>query len=372
MRAMRPGTGCSRPSTRTCTDMPAASAATSCVPTLPANSSCRRSTRVSAGCSSVTFSPGTTWRLATMPAIGAISVPSRKPTRVVSSEAWAALSAARAVSSCAREFSSAMGDMNDCDADRSLDAWVRSAWTSVARADSRLACRSATRLPSSASSMRPNLPGGHPMALGNLQRQQRPGGLGTHHGGLGCHQQPRELDLTRHGGQPWLHHLGRLEFEHGCRRRLQRAAPHLPSWHRHCAATISARRRFRLPPRRPRPAYPSTLVHVFPSLNCVRLPQGCARRLPGASRRRLGGRAMPAQRNATNCRLRATNCSAGREPASDLPIVRANTRLSSDAGFRQRTQQAVAAVAVCRRVGGRCGAQSQRRLGIAVDRRPKE
>ena len=156
MRASWPVSAASMPSTRTCTGMPGVRRATSCVPTLPASSSRARSTMVSTCCSADTFSPGSTWRLATMPAIGASSVASRWPTRVVSSVAWAAASAARAVSTWARELSSALGEMKFCAARRSLLAWVRSAWARLARAESSMALRSAMRGASSAMSMRPS------------------------------------------------------------------------------------------------------------------------------------------------------------------------------------------------------------------------
>ena len=91
-----------------------------------------------------------------MPEMGASKVPSRRLILVVSSEAWAALRLALAVSIAARELSSAMPEMNCCAARRSLLAWLRSACTRLARIDSRLALRSATRLARSASSMRPS------------------------------------------------------------------------------------------------------------------------------------------------------------------------------------------------------------------------
>jgi len=155
MRAMRPATGRATPSTCTSTGMPAAMRPTSWVPTLPASSRRARSTMLKSCCSGLTFSPGTAYRLATMPAMGACRLASRRPTRVVSSAACAALSWARAVSSAERELSSAMVDMNCCAARRSLLACARSACSSVARADSSCAPRSATRLARSASSMRP-------------------------------------------------------------------------------------------------------------------------------------------------------------------------------------------------------------------------
>ena len=136
--------------------MPGARRATSWVPTLPASSSVPMSTKVSTCCSTASFSPGSTWRLATMPAIGAIRLASRCATSVVASAAWAAASAARAVSRVARELSSAVPEMKFCSAKRSLLAWLRSACSKVARADSRLAPRSAIRLPRSAMSMRPS------------------------------------------------------------------------------------------------------------------------------------------------------------------------------------------------------------------------
>ncbi len=74
----------------------------------------------------------------------------------MSSAAFAASSPARAVSTAARELSSAIGEMKCCAARLSLEASVRSAWLSKARADSRFARRSATRLASSARSIRPS------------------------------------------------------------------------------------------------------------------------------------------------------------------------------------------------------------------------
>ena len=91
-----------------------------------------------------------------MPPIGATSAASRRPTRVVSSAATAAACNARALSSCEREVSSAIAEMNDCWARRSFDACVRSACASAALAASALAWRSLLRLCNSARSMRPS------------------------------------------------------------------------------------------------------------------------------------------------------------------------------------------------------------------------
>ncbi len=60
MRASLPVSGLSTPSILSVTGMPAASRATSCVPTVPASSSRCRSTMVTTCCSAVTFSPATT------------------------------------------------------------------------------------------------------------------------------------------------------------------------------------------------------------------------------------------------------------------------------------------------------------------------
>ena len=87
MRSTRPATPSGRPSTLTETGMPVLSDDTWCVPTTPASSSSRRSTTVSSSCSALTFSPGNTLRLPTMPAIGAASAASRTPSREVAS--WA-------------------------------------------------------------------------------------------------------------------------------------------------------------------------------------------------------------------------------------------------------------------------------------------
>ena len=107
------------------------------------------------GCSALTFSPGTTWRLPTIPGIGTASVASRMPTRVEASCACADLSAARAASTRACEVCSAVGEMKFCAARPTLAVFWRSASTSAACADSTSAARSAARLCRSARSISP-------------------------------------------------------------------------------------------------------------------------------------------------------------------------------------------------------------------------
>ena len=112
MRSSLPATGAATPSTCTSTAMPGRSDETSCVPTLPASSSRARSTIVITFCSMLSFSPGSTWRLATTPEIGATNSASRRLIRLVPSCAWAAANCARADSSAAPLASSAVPEMN--------------------------------------------------------------------------------------------------------------------------------------------------------------------------------------------------------------------------------------------------------------------
>ena len=156
MRAILPATACATPSTLTCTAMPGLSCETSCVPTLPASSSLARSTMVSTVCSMLSFSPGTTWRFDTTPAIGATRAASRRLTRLVLSCICDAVSCARAVSSAAALTSRPLDEMNCWSAKRLFDSCWRSTWASWARADPRAASRSATRLVNSARSTVPS------------------------------------------------------------------------------------------------------------------------------------------------------------------------------------------------------------------------
>ena len=122
---------------------------------MPASSSDDRSTTVTICCSALTFSPGTTWRLPTMPEIGTDSVASRMPTRIEASCACADLSWARAASRRACDVCSAVGEMKFCAARPTLAVFWRSASTSAACADSTSAARSAARLCISARSITP-------------------------------------------------------------------------------------------------------------------------------------------------------------------------------------------------------------------------
>ena len=107
------------------------------------------------GCSELTFSPGTTCRLPTMPEIGTASVASRMPTRDEASCASADLTAARAASSLACEVWSAVAEMKFCAARPVLAMFWRSASIRLACADSTSAARSAARLCRSARSIAP-------------------------------------------------------------------------------------------------------------------------------------------------------------------------------------------------------------------------
>ena len=74
MRSMRPvNLRSPKPSTASSTAMPTVSSGTSTAGTSAASSSSRRSTTVTIGASNATFSPGCTWRLATMPDSGAVT-----------------------------------------------------------------------------------------------------------------------------------------------------------------------------------------------------------------------------------------------------------------------------------------------------------
>ena len=206
MRAMRPATGCGHAfDPHLAPPCRAPGSETSCVPTLPASSSRARSTMVTHLLLQADASrPATTWRLATMPAIGATQGGvAQADAHGVQLAACAACSAARAASSAAREFSSAIGEMNCC-VGQALVAGVRALglrqrgarrlerWRCARRAG----CRS-----------RPCRCGPAPArrARGCLrlraQRQQRAGRLGAHDGGLRRHQRARELDPSRHRGQ---------------------------------------------------------------------------------------------------------------------------------------------------------------------------
>jgi hypothetical protein len=111
---------------------------------------------VSSSCSAATFSPGSAWRLETMPLMGATRAASRSWMRAVSTWARAALYWALALSSEAREFSSAIGEMNFCSASPRLESWLRWAWASRALAASAWAVFSFRRALSSARSMTPS------------------------------------------------------------------------------------------------------------------------------------------------------------------------------------------------------------------------
>ena len=157
MRSSLPDTGAATPSTCTSTVIPGRSRDTSCVPTLPASSSRARSTIVSTFCSGLSFSPGSTWRFATTPEMGATSSASRRLIRLVPSCICDAVNCARADSSAALLASSAVEEMNCCSARRWFAACWRSAWFNWARADSSAAPRSATLLLSSARSSVPSV-----------------------------------------------------------------------------------------------------------------------------------------------------------------------------------------------------------------------
>jgi hypothetical protein len=157
MRAMRPATGCATPSTCTCTGMPGARRATSCVPTSAGQfepGQVDDGQHLLLGAAASRRAPRGAWRRCRRWAPPA----PRRAGRC----GWCRRGQ-RGVDGGARgvdrgaELSSAIGEMNCCAASRSLDAWVRSACASVARALSTLALRSARRLVCSARSMRPSV-----------------------------------------------------------------------------------------------------------------------------------------------------------------------------------------------------------------------
>jgi hypothetical protein len=119
---------------------------------------------------------------------------------------------ARAVSSAAREPSSALPLMNCCAARRSLLRALGLHEGRAGRFQQRAALGHAAAqfgqldLPQ-------RLAGAHAAALGHRQGQQRAAGLGAHGGGLWCHQRARELHDRGHAGQRGPHDLAAGELQ---------------------------------------------------------------------------------------------------------------------------------------------------------------
>ena len=232
--ARRPARRC--PSTRTCDRLARRAAATprACRP-MPASSSDARSTIVSTCCSALTFSPGTTWRLPTMPEIGASKrrLARRRRARRASC-ACADLSWARAASSAGlRGLQRGRRDevlRRQADVGGVLALGLDQ--RGLRRLDHRRAL--ATRLCRSARSISPiTWPALTRLPSATRERQQRAGRLGAHDRRARRHQRPGELDHQRHRRQHRPDHLGGDELERHrppfpcpCRRR--------PAWPSRC------------------------------------------------------------------------------------------------------------------------------------------
>ena len=114
--------------------MPTSSSGMSFAGTIAWSSISVRSTTVTSGASNATFSPGWTWRLATMPESGAVATASlQRVPREPHLRLGGLHAAARHIESCYSELSNAVCEMNFCFSSFWLVASVFSASASCAR-----------------------------------------------------------------------------------------------------------------------------------------------------------------------------------------------------------------------------------------------
>ena len=184
------------PSTRTVTGWPTRAARPrACPPCRPAPASTgRRPSRI--GCSAASFSPGTTWRLPTMPEIGATSAASRTPMCDGRELRLRRLAAARAPRRArAWEDCSAVGEMKFWSARRRLAVVLALGLDQLRlRRFDRGAAVGDAALQLGQVDAAERLAGLDAAAFGHAQREQRAGRLGAHHGGARRDQRPGELD----------------------------------------------------------------------------------------------------------------------------------------------------------------------------------